>query len=45
MNDLTEIIYMDCNRQNSISSSTNPNEWEYRIGNEALLLPKGSHWG
>ena len=42
MNDLTEIIYMDCNRQNSISSSSNPNEWEYRIGNEALTLPTGT---
>ena len=42
MTDLTEILYLDCNRQNSVSSATNANEWEYKISEEALVLPKGS---
>lgn len=42
MNDLTEIVYLDCNRQNSVSSEFNTNEWEYKIGDEGLVLPAGT---
>lgn len=42
MTDLTEIVYLDCNRQNSVKSESNTNEWEYRIGEEGLVLPQGT---
>ncbi len=40
--DLTEVVYLDCNRQNSIKSDSNTNEWEYKIADEALQLPAGT---
>ena len=42
MTDLTEIVYLDCNRQNSVKSEFNTNEWEYKIGDEGLVLPQGT---
>jgi hypothetical protein len=38
----TEILYVDCNRQNSIKSSQLNSEWEYNISDEALVLPAGT---
>ena len=35
-------IYIDCNRQNSIKSDSNPNEWEYKYSDEGLVLPVGT---
>ena len=40
MTDTTQIVYLDCNRQNSKKSDTNTNEWEYKIGDEAMVLRK-----
>ena len=42
MTDTTQIVYLDCNRQNSKKSDTNTNEWEYKIGDEAMVLPPGT---
>jgi hypothetical protein len=42
MTDTTQIVYLDCNRQNSKKSEANTNEWEYKIGDEAMVLPPGT---
>ncbi len=38
----TEILYIDCNRQNSVRSEERNNIWEYKIGDEGMVLPAGS---
>tara|TARA_R110000868_G_scaffold158336_1_gene386381 strand:+ start:2572 stop:5499 length:2928 start_codon:yes stop_codon:yes gene_type:complete len=38
----TEIIYIDCNRQNSVKSDDTTNEWIYPMSDEALVLPVGT---
>tara|TARA_R110001606_G_scaffold270368_2_gene418842 strand:+ start:394 stop:3258 length:2865 start_codon:yes stop_codon:yes gene_type:complete len=38
----TEIVYIDCNRQNSVNSAQLNSEWEYKIGNEGLVCPAGT---
>ncbi len=39
---MADILYIDCNRQNSIKSEENTNEWEFKLHDEALVLPKGT---
>ena len=39
---MADILYIDCNRQNSIKSDENTNEWEFKLHDEALVLPKGT---
>ena len=38
----TEIIYIDANRQMSKKSDSNNNVWEYKLSDEALVLPAGT---
>jgi len=38
---MSRVVYVDCNRQNSVRSE-NTNEWEYKLSDEALYLPKGT---
>ena len=38
----TEIIYIDANRQMSKKSDTLNNVWEYKLSDEALVLPAGT---
>ena len=39
---MADILYIDCNRQNSIKSDENTNEWEFKLHDEALSLPAGT---
>ncbi len=38
----TEIVYIDCNRQNSVNSAQLNSQWEYKIGDEGLVCPAGT---
>lgn len=39
---MADILYIDCNRSNSIKSDENTNEWEFKLHDEALSLPAGT---
>ena len=39
---MADILYIDCNRNLSIKSEENTNEWEFKLQDEALLLPAGT---
>ena len=39
---MADILYIDCNRSNSIKSDENTNEWEFKLQDEALMLPAGT---
>tara|TARA_R110002012_G_scaffold5445_1_gene24765 strand:- start:4192 stop:6729 length:2538 start_codon:yes stop_codon:yes gene_type:complete len=39
---MADILYIDCNRENSIKSDENTNEWEFKLMDEALNLPAGT---
>jgi len=39
---MADILYIDCNRLNSIKSDSNTNEWEFKLMDEALVMPAGT---
>ena len=39
---MADVLYIDCNRKLSIKSEENTNEWEFKLQDEALLLPQGT---
>ena len=39
---MADILYIDCNRNQSVKSDENTNEWEFVLQDEALVLPAGT---
>ena len=39
---MADILYIDCNRNQSVKSDENTNEWEFILQDEALVLPAGT---
>lgn len=39
---MASVLYIDANRQSSLKSDSNTNEWEYKYSDEGLVLPAGT---